>query len=218
MSVLTRLASGLPHARELLWQGWGMTRSRLPGARTAARRALAGHTKLNLGCGPHILPGWANIDAAPRSGGAIAWDLRRSLPVAPGSLRFAYAEHFIEHITRAQALTLLRDVRRFLSPSGVLRPSTPDLRFLVAEYLEGRTNEWANMQWHPATPCQMVNEGMRLWGHQSVFDRAELHGTLREAGFDAVADCEWGESAHAELRGRETRPWHHELIVEATLF
>ena len=39
------------------------------------------------------------------------------------------------------------------------------------------------MQWAPRTPCDMVNEAMRLWGHLYVWDEDELMSALATAGF-----------------------------------
>jgi hypothetical protein len=41
----------------------------------------------------------------------------------------------------------------------------------------------ADVGWRPATPCQMVNEGLRLWGYQFLYDASELKRILEEAGF-----------------------------------
>ena len=59
-------------------------------------------------------------------------------------------------------------------------------------------------------------KGLRLWGHQYVYDREELHRAIGLAGFAGIVDVEWRHSKHDALRGLEIRPWHHELIVEAT--
>jgi predicted SAM-dependent methyltransferase len=61
----------------------------------------------------------------------------------------------------------------------------------------------------------MLNEGMRSWGHQFLYDRAELIDVLAEAGFSVVREVAWRESTIPELRGREQRPFHREIIVEA---
>jgi predicted SAM-dependent methyltransferase len=69
--------------------------------------------------------------------------------------------------------------------------------------------------WHPATPCQMVNEAMRWWGHTFLYDEAELTALLRECGFSDVRRVKWGESEFDELRGLESRPDFDDLILEA---
>ena len=98
---------------------------------------------------------------------------------------------------------------------GVFRVSTPDLRWLVAQYVSGKLDEWTDVGWVPETSCRLFNEGMRLWGHQFVYDLPELLLTLREAGFSDIRQVKHRESIHSDLVGLECRPWHQELIVEA---
>jgi predicted SAM-dependent methyltransferase len=183
--------------------------------RVTARRTLAGATRLHLGSGDHVLPGWANIDALALPG-VTPWDLRKPLPVADDSIDLIYSEHFIEHVTRDQAARLLGDCHRALRPGGVIRLSTPDLAKLIEEYQAGRLDEWADVDWRPATPAQLVNEAVREWGHLFIFDYAELSGLLREIGYRDVTRVRWRESRHAPLNGLECRPDHGEVIVEAT--
>ena len=179
------------------------------------RRQLAEQRKLHLACGTNILAGWANIDQNG-GGDVIRWDLTQPLPVEKRSVDFIFNEHFIEHITRDQAGALLSQCREALAPGGVLRVSTPDLRKLCAEYLAGRTDEWRDVNWLPATPCRLLNEGMRLWGHQFVYDGAELRALLAEVGFGTIASRAWRQSPHRALCDLECRPFHGELIFEAS--
>lgn len=171
--------------------------------------------KLHLGCGANILAGWENIDIDGPSP-ILRWDLTRPLPLPAGTVTFIFNEHFIEHVTRPQGIALLSECYRLLAPGGVLRISTPSLRKLLDEYLLGRTTEWIDVGWEPATPCQLINEGMRSWGHQFVYDAEELHGLLRDCGFAAIVKAEWRQSRHSELRNLECRPFHDEIILEAT--
>jgi predicted SAM-dependent methyltransferase len=136
--------------------------------------------------------------------------------VEAGTVRFIFNEHFIEHITQPEAAALLSECCRLLVPGGVLRVSTPSLRKLIEEYLLSRTTEWIDVGWAPATPCQMLNESMRLWGHKFLYDAAELKSLLRACGFAEIVDVEWRQSRHDELRSLECRPFHDEIILEAT--
>lgn len=170
--------------------------------------------KLNLGCGPTIVPGWINLDFEPRPG-AHFWDGTRGIPSEPDSISLIYLEHFIEHLSLEEGLALLRDCVRVLRPGGIMRLSTPDLRVLMQAYDSGTVDYWLDVGWLPRTACDLVNEGMRSWGHKYVFDRERLVELLLQAGFSKAEPAPWRRSAVAELCGRESRPFHGELIFEA---
>lgn len=189
--------------------------SKQQGGAAPALAIVGDQTKLHLGCGTNILPNWVNVDIdGPEA--VLKWDLTQPLPFSAGTVRFIFNEHFIEHITQPEAAALLSECYRLLAPKGVLRISTPSLRKLIDEYLLNRTTEWIDVGWGPATPCRMLNEGMRLWGHQFLYDAAELTSLLRACGFAAIAEVEWRQSTNADLRNLECRPFHDEIILEAT--
>jgi predicted SAM-dependent methyltransferase len=181
--------------------------------RVLTRERLRAYDRLNLGAGWSELPGWANIDLHGRRN--LIWDLTRPLPVAPGSIRFIYSEHFIEHIPREACRQLLLNARAALGEEGVLRVSTPDLAFWARTYLEGRRIQHPHAGWFPDTPCAMLNDQMRLWGHQFIYDEAELTRLLRACGFTRIARVPHGQSPHPELQGLESRPACGDLILEA---
>lgn len=171
--------------------------------------------KLHLGAGLRQMDGWANIDLNGKKN--MIWDLRKPLPVPKQSIEYIYTEHFIEHITREDGLKLLQNCREVLADEGVLRISTPCLRRLATDYLALHIPPVQADAWNPTTPCAMMNEGMRLWGHQFVYDREELTLLLQEAGFSRIQYMEWGKSEHQSLQGLETRPFYDDLIFEAKI-
>ena len=170
--------------------------------------------RLHLGCGTNIMPGWVNIDVEARAGVTLH-DLTKPLPFASGTVRYVFSEHFIEHITYNEGAALLREIRRVLAPGGVLRISTPDLVFLIHQYLTNNLTEWADVSYFPRTPCQMMNEGMRSWGHQFCYDERELLIQLAGAGFRTIRKMPYRQSADSNLANLECRPFHRELIFEA---
>jgi|694.fasta_scaffold23290_8 predicted SAM-dependent methyltransferase len=187
------------------------------------RTSAAATRRLHLGCGleslghgAKVLPGWTNIDIEGDQVRTFAWDLTSPFPIPNHSIDCIYSEHFIEHISLADGAALLAECRRVLVPGGVVRLSTPDLRVLVEKYLAGETGEWRDMGWEPGTACDLLNEGLRNWGHLYVYDEPKLIAALEEAGFAHASRCQWGVSTHAPLRGLETRPNHGDLIVEGT--
>ena len=169
---------------------------------------------LHFGCGSVYFDGWNNVDLdSPLAD--LNLDLTQPLPFADASVSYMFSEHFIEHVTRKQAVDFLVECRRILRPGGTIRASTPNLRFLIAAYLALEVGEWGEL-WQPATPCSLMNEGMRSWGHQYLYDAEELVMVFKEAGFSSVVFQRYQDSLHPELAGRESRPFHHDLIVEAT--
>jgi len=176
-------------------------------------KRLANYEKLHLACGQNVLDGWANIDINSNRQ-IIGWNLTDRLPVRSATIELIFCEHFVEHVTLEEAKALLSDWYSVLQSGGILRLSTPNLKKVIDEYLSGRILEWYDVGWTPTTPCQLVNEGLRLWGHQFVYDAEELRRILEEAGFRQVTQVVWGESSHSELRNLEFRPFHGELIFE----
>jgi predicted SAM-dependent methyltransferase len=149
-------------------------------------------------------------------GGVVGWDLANRLPLPAGTIELIYCEHFVEHLTLQQTVALCDEWYRLLQSGGKLRLSTPNLKKMIDEYRACRTTEWCDVGWSPVTPCQMMNEGLRLWGHQFTYDVDELRRVLVEAGFREVTEVAWRESGTPALRNLECRPFHGELILEAT--
>src|SRR5262249_13146413 len=145
-------------------------------------RRLLGQRKLHLACGGNVLNGWANIDLTGNRQ-VVGWDLRQGLPIRPETVDFIFCEHFIEHLSLEEGKRFLSECHRVLRGGGILRISTPSLTKLVEEYTACRLSEWSDVDWKPATPCRLLNEGLRLWGHQFVYDARELRKLIEEIGY-----------------------------------
>lgn len=116
--------------------------------------------KLNLGCGPHLPPGWVNVDYA--LGAWIAklpvfsilnkifkfinldWsdkifihDLRKTFPWKDNSVDVIYSSHTLEHLSRAEGRNFLRECHRVLKPRGIIRIVVPDLSAIINKYRQG---------------------------------------------------------------------------------
>lgn len=175
-------------------------------------------TRLHIGCGPEILPGWVNLDHQAHPGVDQVLDVRDGLPYA--EVDFIFAEHFLEHLTLAEALAFLAECRRALQPNGVLRLSTPNLDWVwVSHYrepaqLSAETAELA---------CLEINRAFHGWGHRFLWNRSTLAAALAQAGFADLAWCAYGESRHPDLAGVERHLFRPDqfghpqiLIVEAS--
>jgi predicted SAM-dependent methyltransferase len=169
--------------------------------------------KLHIGCGHVILDGWNNIDK-DHPDADIQLDVTCGLPYPDNSVGYIFAEHFIEHITRPQALIFLRECRRVLVEGGLIRLATPNLDALVDAYLARDTGRWGDL-WQPNSPCQLLNEGFHNWGHKYIYNRSDMYLLLKEAGFEDRNFVGHRKSIFPTLANLEVRPFFNDIIIEA---
>jgi len=172
--------------------------------------------KLHLGCGTNYLENWINIDISSPIADIIL-NLNQPLPFKDNSVSFIFNEHFIEHLTQKEALSFLQECIRILTPSGILRISTPNLEWVLNMYDDGNLEEWRDVGWLPKSRCKLINEAMRSWGHQFVYDLDEIRWILHTAGFNNINQVPWRISSHSVLTCLEFRPYHKEIILEASI-
>lgn len=177
--------------------------------RPLTRFRLSAYDRLNLGAGGDYRDGWANLDIGGRRN--LIWDLTKPLPLKISSIRYVYSEHFIEHVSREDAVKLLSNARACMKSDGVIRLSTPDLRLFSEAYLAGDVPPL----WSERNPTRMFNELMRNWGHIFLYDEPELRAVLTEAGFTEIKRVARHQSDHPELCRLEQRVSQLDLIMEA---
>lgn len=158
----------------------------------------------------------------------IHHDVTQPLPAEDGAFEWAYSEHLIEHVSQAQALVWLKDVRRLLQPGGLLRLTTPDLGRYVAAYAARDEAFFAEHSQRlrqfglpamPTRPAFMVNQIFQFWGHRWIYDFDELVHLLAQAGFapDAVQRRAYADSAIAAVGELDSEVRQDETIyVEVT--
>jgi predicted SAM-dependent methyltransferase len=199
---------------------------------------------LHCGCGPLLQPGWVNTDRDPLPGpekwvtpaetlvrvGAhyfyLRHDATRPYPFGDESFEWAYSEHFVEHISRREAVMWLREVRRMLRPGGVARISTPDLRKYVEGYLDPEARFFTEharrlhtmfQRQVPKSRAWMVNQIFYAWGHRWIYDFDELRTVAVEAGFrqSAVHGATFRQSSVPEMAAMDQeRRCDESLYVE----
>jgi SAM-dependent methyltransferase len=200
--------------------------ARLRRCGVAARRLLsqvgvnaAGETpnRLNWGCGPMARPGWINADRLANPGVDLPGDIRDGLPLADASVDYAVAMHALQELPYGDLEPALRELRRVITPGGVLRIGVPDLDRAIAAYVAGE-REYFDVPDADAA-CIGAKLVVATVGYGAVrtpftFDfAAEL---LDRAGFRDVVRCELGRTTSTfedivalDDRKRET------LFVEA---
>jgi len=156
--------------------------------------------KLHLGCGNHILPEWLNTDV--RSSSAVAFlDVTARFPFKDETFDYVFTEHVIEHLSYRQGLGMLRESFRVLRPGGKIRVVTPDFVFLKAlhnseknelqkSYIRSSAEWWLDGNIPAYADMHVINNFMRAWGHQFIYDRQSLSDAFEAAGFSAIQICE----------------------------
>jgi len=187
----------------MIWKSTARTRSGKP---------------LHVGAGQARIDGWTNIDIQPHANVDEVLDIREGLPFE--DVPYIFAEHFIEHLTYTEGFKFLRECRRVLRDDGRLRLSTPNLDWVwLTQYHFG---QWAS-QSEAVRDCFWMNKGFRGWGHQFLYNLPTLTSMLKQAGFQNVEACRYGESPVPFLQGLErheryldTPDLPHVIVVEAS--
>ena len=172
--------------------------------------------KVNLGSGINAVDGWINIDNTwnihlsrhtilkkilhslhiistetykttwPSS--IIKHDIRKSLPFEPSSIDYVYSSHFLEHVTKQDAQTILENIHKILKPSGLLRITVPDMYYLAKRYTSHEIsvntflNETMLVKGKPAT----IFESLFSHSHKWMYDEVSLIQLLLYAKFNTI--------------------------------
>ncbi len=164
---------------------------------TEWRRYVAEHATpgLNLGSGDFPLEGWFNTDGYPRVGRIAYCNVAGKFPFGDNAFAYVFNEHMIEHLPVEVALNMLRESFRVLRHGGVIRIATPDLDKIFAlkredvsplerSYLQFATADTPHAA--PGSPCFAINQFVRAWGHQFIYDADTLTQLLTVCGFTQV--------------------------------
>ena len=109
---------------------------------------------LNIGCGNRHHKNWINIDKISYSKDVIKCDLKKGIPFPDSHFDVVYHSNLLEHLSKAEALFLLKECSRVLASRGIIRVVVPDLEEIVRIYLEALeklrkgSKEWTyNYEW-----------------------------------------------------------------------
>ena len=181
---------------------------------------------VQYGCGFSVPEGWMNFDSSPTLRAERTpffgrfltknnlrfpdrvkiGNIVRGLPIEDSSADGVYASHVLEHLTRAELDTALRNTYRMLRPGGIFRLIVPDLEARVRRYIakletgEEHANDWfmtATNLGLERRPTSIMGKLSRLAGgsmHLWMWDFSSLKAALERAGFVSVRRCQLGDS------------------------
>ena len=169
--------------------------------------------KLHIGCGSNLLPGWLNTDLFPRDREVVKVDAMSTHPFEDETFDYLFSEHIIEHVPFDKGERMLKEHHRVLKKNGRIRIATPNLKFLFgllsdpssemhASYVKWASNTFIRDVPFPH-PTFVINNFVRAWGHQFIYDEAILQLVLERAGFTEVKSCVLQTSDDPELRNLE---------------
>lgn len=169
--------------------------------------------KVHLGCGKNIIDGWINVDLI-KDPSIMFHDLRKPLPFEDNSIDFFFSEHFFEHLSKEDGVSLLKEIYRCLKPGGVSRITVPDLSLLVKLYLDNNIDYYNKVGFRAKTKCELLNGGMRRWEHRYMYDSEELILVHKECGFSFCKILPHKQSNYIELNNLEKRLYSGEISCE----
>ncbi len=108
-----------------------------------------------------------------------------------------YACHVLEYFDRVEVLDVLREWRRVLNPSGILRLAVPDFRELSSVYQHYGD---LGLILGPLFGRWEITSGsadQRIY-HRTVYDFNALRDVLESAHFTGVRRYDWRETVHKD--------------------
>jgi predicted SAM-dependent methyltransferase len=149
-------------------------------------------SKLQVGSGERLVPGWMNVDIY---GTDPLVDLGSGvLPFHDQVFDAIASQHVIEHLDlHEELIPLLRELRRVSKPGAEIWLSCPDMEIICRAYLEDKARALVEDRIRTATvetglndqpPQHFINKIFVQEGeHKNLFDLELLDWTLRQAGF-----------------------------------
>ncbi len=98
---------------------------------------MAESTRINLGCGGKLLPGFVNVDLANNWSSVqpdLVCDVTGPLPFPTDHADEVHSYHVLEHIQRFKAEACLKEWVRIIKPGGLLVLELPCLDKIVRIY------------------------------------------------------------------------------------
>ena len=151
------------------------------------------NVKLHLGCGKRNLPGYINVDMDKHPHIDYNHDIRTLPMFSDASVDLIYNCGTFEYFDRYEVLDVLKEWRRVLKPSGVLRVSVPNFESVIEVYSQNGRNldgEGILGLLYGRIEIETLN-GPEVMYHKTVYDYDSLRKLFNSAGFINVKKYNW---------------------------
>lgn len=188
-----------------------------PRASTTDQGRVAMMRRLNWACGPSPVPGWVNSDRVAAPGIDLQCDIRDGLAVPDDTFAYAVSIHGLQDLPYLDLVPALRELRRVLSPGGVLRLALPDLDRSIEAYLRGDPRYFYIPDDEVRSPgAKLVVQAVWYGSTRTPFTWDLVQELCAKAGYARVVRCAYRRtvSAHAEIVALDNRE-RESLFVEA---
>jgi len=214
--------------------------------------------KVNLGSGVTALPDWDNLDISYNiwlsrvpilkkflyklrliddisfrtnwPSYIRRYNVLKGLPYEDYSVDYIYSSHLLEHLTREQAIKLLKECYRVLKRGGIIRIVVPDLKLLAEKYLQNDYKFFKAEKNEPLANKFLTEIGLeyekqsklltclynRFVGverHKWMWDFNSLSFELKRCGFKSVEKREFRKGKVPDIEILDNRP-EKSLYVE----
>lgn len=144
----------------------------------------------------------------------IHHDLIKGIPFEDNTIPAIYSSHFLEHLTRKDAVKLLSECFRVLEPKGIVRfciPSLDDevnrIEKAIIAYKNGDINE---IQLYVTSKTVVFRN--RFSNHKFMYNFSEMESLLSGIGFINISDRSFGVGEIPDVENLDKR---NGLFVEA---
>lgn len=221
---------------------------------------------LNIGCGYTNTPeNWINIDNSfsarlakyprikkflyrikllperlynsPWPSSVTVLDVRKGLPYKDNTVKYVYASHFLEHLSRKDGEYFLKECYRVMKKGGVIRIIVPDLQAGVKNYINKM--EYVEKDTSTASPADEFVEGLGLYDnigkhdsflikfvgilqgdkniHKWIYDYYSLSLRLKLCGFVKISQRKYLDSQIEDINLLDrTERFKASICIEAT--
>ncbi|MBL8189853.1 MAG: methyltransferase domain-containing protein [Acidobacteria bacterium] len=184
---------------------------------------LSRNLRVNVACGPQILPDFVNLDLVPCHRDVLGWDCRWSLPMADETVAGIRAEQFVEHLEPREELpAFLKDCLRVLQPGGILRVIVPDAERYLQAYCRADLSGFRELAVPDPFPedlptrMDIINHVFHQWSeHRWGYDFETLEHRLKVAGFCQIRRAAFRQSLDPKLANDRDVHAPYSLYVEA---